>query len=343
MKVLGIETSCDETGVAIVDEKGRVLASVVYLQDFLHSKFGGVVPEIAARRHMQVLVPALAATIEKAGCTLKDVDAVACTTGPGLMGALLTGTSFAKAISISLNLPFIGVDHLEAHLNAIFLEKEVEYPFIGLVVSGGHTSIFWVEGIGEIKLLGKTVDDAAGEALDKAAKAMGLGYPGGPVIDRLARKGNPERYRFPRAMEFSPDLNMSFSGLKTALLNYLKKENPERMEDLCASFQEAVIDTVLTKLQRAVKEKRAQRVVISGGVASNTRLREKLTALGREMEVEIFIPSPALCTDNGAMVAYTGLKYLEKGYCDRIDVDVYPRWKGVGFGEKIRTALFKRP
>jgi len=341
IKILGIETSCDETGVAIVDENGKILGDVLYIQDFIHSKFGGVVPEVAARRHIEVLPVALKEVLEKAKCEIREINAVACTIGPGLMGALLTGVSFAKSISISLNLHFIGIDHLEAHINAIFLEKNVEYPFIGLVISGGHTSIFFVEGIGKMELLGKTLDDAAGEAFDKASKALGLGYPGGPVIDRLSRNGDPDRYKFPRAMESSPDLNMSFSGLKTALITLIKKENSIRIEDLCASFQEAVLDTVFNKLKRAVEMKRAKRIVIAGGVASNSRLREKAKSLSEEMEADVFIPSPRLCTDNGAMVAYTGLKYLQMGYADSIDVDIYSRWKGIEIGKKIRTALFK--
>ncbi len=341
MKVLGIETSCDETGVAIIDETGKVIGDVLFIQDSIHSKFGGVVPEVAARRHIQVLPVALKEVLEKAKSDLNEINAVACTTGPGLMGALLTGVSFAKSISLSLNAPFVGVDHLEAHINAIFLERSVEYPFLGLVISGGHTSIFFVEGIGKMELLGKTLDDAAGEAFDKASKALGLGYPGGPIIDRLAKAGDPNRYRFPRAMENSPNLNMSFSGLKTALITMLKKGNNFRIEDLCASFQEAVLDTVFNKVKKALKMKKSKKLVIAGGVASNSRLREKAKGLSEEMEVEVFIPSPRLCTDNGAMVGCTGLKYLLMGYMDPIDSDVYSRWKGIDLGKKIRSTFFK--
>ena len=340
-KILGIETSCDETGVAIIDENGKILGDVLYLQDFIHSKFGGVVPEVAARRHIEVLPLALKGALEKAGCEIKEINAVACTIGPGLMGALLTGVSFAKSIALSLKVPFIGIDHLEAHINAIFLEKGVNYPFIGLVISGGHTSIFFVEGTGKMELLGKTLDDAAGEAFDKASKALGLGYPGGPIIDRLSKNGDQNKYKFPRAMENSPDLNMSFSGLKTALITLLKKENDFKIEDVCASFQEAVLDTVFNKLKKAIEIKKVRRVVIAGGVASNSRLREKAKSLSEEMEVEVFIPSPRLCTDNGTMVAYTGLKYLQMGYADSIDVDIYSRWQGIEIGKKIRTTLFK--
>jgi len=341
IKILGIETSCDETGVAIVDGNGKILGDVLYIQDFIHSKFGGVVPEVAARRHIEVLPLALKEALEKAGCEIKEINAVACTIGPGLMGALLTGVSFAKSIALSLKVPFAGIDHLEAHINAIFLEKEVDYPFVALVISGGHTSIFFVEGIGKMELLGKTLDDAAGEAFDKASKALGLGYPGGPIIDRLSKNGDQNKYKFPRAMENSPDLNMSFSGLKTALITLLKKESDFKIEDICASFQEAVLDTVFNKLRRAIELKKARRIVIAGGVASNSRLREKANSLSKEMEVDVFIPSPRLCTDNGAMVAYTGLKYLQMGYADPIDVDIYSRWKEIEIGKKIRTAFFK--
>lgn len=341
LKILGIETSCDETGVAIVDENGRILGDILYIQDFIHSKFGGVVPEVAARRHIEVLLPALKSLLEKSKCDIKEIKAIACTIGPGLMGALLTGASFAKSIATSLNLPFIGVDHLEAHINAVFLEKKVEYPFIGVVISGGHTSIFFVEGIGKMELLGKTLDDAAGEALDKAAKALGLGYPGGPIIDKLAKKGNPDKYKFPRAMEKTSDLNTSFSGLKTALITLLKKEKNYRIEDICASFQEAVLDTIFNKIRKALEIKKSKKLVIAGGVASNSRLREEKAKFLSDMGIDVNIPSPRFCTDNGAMVAYTGLKYLQMGYADSIDVDVYTRWRGLEIGKKIRTTLSK--
>lgn len=339
MKVLGIETSCDETGVAILEEDNKILSSIVFTQDTLHSKFGGVVPELAARKHMQVLIPAVKNVFEKSGLRFSQIDGIACTIGPGLMGSLITGVSFSKALALSLNVPFVGIDHLEAHANAIFLERKVDYPFIALVISGGHTSIFIVNHIGDIQLLGKTVDDAAGEAFDKAAKFMGLGYPGGPIIDKLARNGNPEKYNFPRAMKKSDDFNVSFSGLKTALINLLKKEKSAKIEDVCASFQEAVIDTVLVKVKLALKQHNAKRFVLSGGVAANNRLRKKAEKLCKKLDVEFHVPSPKLCTDNGCMVAYVGAQYLRMNLCDPLHTNVYSRWKGVDIGKKIRTTL----
>lgn len=342
MRVLGIETSCDETGVAIIEDE-RILSNTVFTQDALHSKFGGVVPELAARRHMQVLIPAVKDTFEKAGIKYSEIDGIACTTGPGLIGSLITGVSFSKALALSLNVPFVGVDHLEAHAHAIFLERKVEYPFLALVISGGHTSLFLVNGVGDMKLLGKTVDDAAGEAFDKAAKFMGLGYPGGPIIDKLAREGDPNKYEFPRAMKDSGNFNVSFSGLKTALINLLKKEPDAKIEDVCASFQEAVIDTVLIKVELALKCFNLKKLVISGGVAANRRLREKAEELCKKMGVEFYAPSPKLCTDNGSMVAYVGMQYLKMGLCDSLTTNVYSRWRGINIGEKVRSTLSERP
>jgi len=303
MRVLGIETSCDETAAAVVDDGMDIISSVVSSQVDLHARFGGVVPEIASRAHVELINPVIAQALVEAGCELSDIDAVAATCGPGLAGALLIGVSAAKAISLATGMPYIGVNHLEAHLYAAWLEEpNIEMPMAVLLVSGGHTMVVAMDGPGSYRVLGQTVDDAAGEAFDKVARVLGLGYPGGPVIDRLATNGDPEAIAFPRPM-LRDGLDFSFSGLKTAVINYLREHPEADVTDVCASFQEAVVDTLLTKLGVAADECGARTLVIGGGVAANSRLRTRTLDLAEETGRQALLPRLELCTDNGAMVA----------------------------------------
>ncbi len=351
MVVLGIETSCDETAAAVV-EGGRVRSSVVASQVTLHEPWGGVVPELASRRHLEAILPVMRAAAERAGLPggLEGVEAVAVTQGPGLVGALLVGLAAAKGFAYARGLPFVGVHHHEAHLYAIRLERpEADFPFVGLLVSGGHTSLHLAEGLGRYRLLGRTRDDAAGEAFDKAAKLLGLGYPGGALIDRLARAGDPGAVRFPRA-RLGPSggaapgpsrsaaapggepLDFSFSGLKTALRQRVERLGvPEvgsrAMADLLASFQEAVVDPLVEKALRATRETGVRRLVAAGGVAANSRLRARLAAACAAEGVELFVPSLHLCTDNAAMVAGLGEAYLAAGRRTSWSADALPEWR----------------
>ncbi len=280
MIVLGIESSCDETAAAVVQDGKTILSSVVASQVDFHKKYGGVVPEIASRKHIEAIGPVIREAMERADLTLDDIQGIAVTQGPGLVGSLLVGISVAKAIAYVKQLPLVGINHLEGHLTAIFLERpDCAFPFIGLVVSGGHTSLYHVNGMGQYRLLGQTRDDAAGEAFDKVAKLLGLGYPGGVIIDRMSREGNADAIAFPRALLGRDSLDFSFSGIKTSVLRYVRECNGELesklVRDIVASFQEAVIDVLVTKLFQAAAQHGAERVVIAGGVAANTRLREK--------------------------------------------------------------------
>ncbi len=327
MLVLGIESSCDETAAAVVKDR-RLLSSLVATQDEVHAKYGGVVPELASRRHMESVIPLTRGALSKAGVSIGDVDGIAVTCAPGLLGSLLVGIQFAKGIAFAAGKPIIGVNHLEGHLNAVRLEREdVPYPHIGLLVSGGHTSLYLVKGFGEYKLLGATRDDAAGEAFDKVAKLLNLGYPGGPIIDRLSEKGNPNAFRFTtpkfdHSAKFgsgNPHLDFSFSGIKTAvLLNHRDQSakgavSDQYVADLVSSFQEAVVRFLTDRAMAAANQTGARAVVLAGGVAANRHLRKRLEQRCAEANLECFIPSFGLCTDNAAMVAYVGARHLENG------------------------------
>jgi len=321
MRVLAIETSCDDTGAAVVLNGRKILSNVVSSQVSIHQKYGGVVPELASRKHIEMIVPIVTEALETAKLTLKGIDGIAVTQGPGLVGSLLVGLSFAKSLSFAAGCPLVGVNHIEAHLSAIFLEdKPPRFPFIGLVVSGGHTSLFRVDGFGKYRRLGQTRDDAAGEAFDKVAKLLGLGYPGGPIIDELSKTGNPKAIRFPRPSLGKNSFDFSFSGLKTAVVNYVKS-HPEPVEDypkglirnIVSSFQEAVVDVLVRKTLQAAQYQGLRKIVLSGGVAANRLLRERMREEASDQNVRVYIPSPAFCTDNAAMVGVVGYEYLRRG------------------------------
>jgi N6-L-threonylcarbamoyladenine synthase len=320
-RILAIETSCDDTGVAVVLDGREILSNVVSSQVAVHQKYGGVVPELASRRHIESIVPIVTEALETAKVTLKNIDGIAVTQGPGLVGSLLVGLSFAKSLSFVTGLPFVGVNHIEAHLSAIFLEeKPPRFPFIGLVVSGGHTSLFRVGGFGKYKRLGRTRDDAAGEAFDKVAKLLGLGYPGGPIIDELSKSGNPKAIRFPRPSLGKNSFDFSFSGLKTAVVNYVKSHPepaggyPEGLiRDIVSSFQEAAVEVLVKKTLQAAQDEGLKRIVLSGGVAANRHLREKIKDEASQKKLKVYIPSPSFCTDNAAMVGVIGYEYLKRG------------------------------
>ncbi len=318
MLVLGIESSCDDCAAAVVEDGLRIRSQAIHSQFEVHRPYGGVVPELASRNHLDQIVPVIDRAVDEAGVGWADLDGIAVTYGPGLVGSLLVGLSAAKALAFALDRPFCGVNHLEGHLLAAFLENPaIPFPFLGLIVSGGHTSLYRVEEFGSYHLLGQTRDDAAGEAFDKVAKLLGLGYPGGVAIDRLAREGNPTAFEFPRGMSRSGDLDFSFSGLKTSVRYFVERHGEtfvqDRLADLAASFQEAVVESLLAKLRRAVEGTGIRRIVLSGGVAANSRLRERLEEASRADDLEIHIPSPSLCTDNAAMIAAVGTRRLLRG------------------------------
>ena len=328
MKVLGIETSCDETAVAIVED-GRVLANLIASQIDLHARFGGVVPELASRAHVEALSPLLDEALERAGCRFADLDGVAVTVGPGLVGALLVGIAAAKAVALATGAPLIGVNHLEGHLYANFLEHEGPLvPSVCLVVSGGHTMLVHMPEEHRYRVLGQTVDDAAGEAFDKIARFLGLGFPGGPALDRLAHEGDPSAIAFPRAMADSGDYDFSLSGLKTAVLRHVKREREQGRDvdlaDVAASFQEAIVDVQVTKTMRAAEETGVSTVLLGGGVVANTRLREAMASAGRGKGIRVRFPSTALCTDNGAMIARAGASRLGRGERTSLGVGADP-------------------
>ncbi len=333
MIILGIETSCDETAASVLRDGKEILSNVVYSQIALHRPYGGVVPELASRRHLDKIGPVVEETLYRAGVNLKAIEGIAVTRGPGLVGALLVGLCFAKSLSAVRRVPLVAINHIEGHVCSIFLEKEVPFPFLSLTVSGGHTSLFLVKEIGSYELLGKTRDDAAGEAFDKVAKLLDLGYPGGGIIESLAEKGKP-RIPFPRAMPSADSLDFSFSGIKTAVVNYVKgftadpgKVGPLVVEDIAASFQEAVVDMLIKKVLQARKQFKTDRLVLSGGVVSNGYLRRRFQDLAQEETLDLFLPSQHLCTDNAAMIAWVGHYYLEKGKQDSLAIDALSRWK----------------
>ncbi|MDD5424990.1 MAG: tRNA (adenosine(37)-N6)-threonylcarbamoyltransferase complex transferase subunit TsaD [candidate division Zixibacteria bacterium] len=315
MMTLGIETSCDETSMAVVEDGRRILSNII-LSQMIHTEFGGVVPEVASREHLKTITPIYRQALSKAGVSLKQINLIAATMGPGLVGPLLVGLSFAKGLAFAAHIPFIAVNHMEGHLAANILEHpDLDPHHLTLIVSGGHTMLVEVRRFGEYEILGKTKDDAAGEAFDKVAKLMGLGYPGGAEVDRLAREGNPQYYRFPRAMR-KEGYYFSFSGLKTAVSLYLNKLDRATFEkhqaDIAASFQEAVVEILVEKTVRAAQEKNIRHVTISGGVAANSRLRNLMTEKLKHVNKYLFYPSPVLCTDNAAMIAAAGFYRFEK-------------------------------
>jgi len=329
VKVLGIETSCDETAVAVVEDGRSVLANLISSQVDLHARYGGVVPELASRAHVQAINPLMAEALDRAGCRFADIDGVAVTVGPGLAGALLVGVAAAKAVSLATGAELIGVNHLEGHIYANFLEHgPPEPPYVCLVVSGGHTLLVHMPEEHRYEVLGQTVDDAAGEAFDKIARFMGLGFPGGPALDRLARQGDPEAIAFPRAMADSGDYDFSLSGLKTAVLRYVKGElaagrRPDPA-DLAASFQEAIVDVQVSKTVAAALERGVSTVLLGGGVVANTRLRERMEKAGAEAGLRVLFPAIELCTDNAAMIACAGASRLARGERSSLDVAIDP-------------------
>jgi len=329
MLVLGIESSCDETAAAVVRDGEKLLSNVIASQIRVHSKYGGIVPEIASRKHIEAIVPVILQALDDAAVTLDDIEGIAVTRGPGLVGSLLVGLSAAKAIAYARDLPFVGVNHLEGHVASIFLtEKRPDFPFVALVVSGGHTNIYLVKDFQDFTILGQTRDDAAGEAFDKAAKLLEIGYPGGVVIDRMAKKGDRNWITFPRAMKDSPDF--SFSGVKTSLLTVLKKRSrpftKEEIPHVVASYQEAIVEVLVEKTLAAAEISDLTSVVVCGGVAANSRLREKFLDEGQSRGFEVYIPPMVLCTDNAAMIAVVGENLLRKGRRDPLDLNAVSRW-----------------
>jgi N6-L-threonylcarbamoyladenine synthase len=329
MRILGIETSCDETGLALFDTEQGLLAHALHSQIALHAEYGGVVPELASRDHVRKALPLLRRVLEQADTDPQSVDGVAYTAGPGLVGALLVGASIGRSLALAWGVPAVAVHHMEGHLLAPMLENPApDFPFIALLVSGGHTMLVEVQGIGQYRILGDTLDDAVGEAFDKTAKLLGLEYPGGPVLAKLAGQGNPARFQFPRPMTNRPGLDFSFSGLKTfALTTFQENSKDEQTRaDIARAFQDAVVDTLLIKCRRALQQTGIMRLVIAGGVGANQALREGLGRMTAELGAELFFPRLEFCTDNGAMIAYAGACRLQAGERQDRGITVHPRW-----------------
>lgn len=333
MRVLGIETSCDETGVGVFDGEQGLLAHAVYSQVEIHAEYGGVVPELASRDHVRKTLPLVRQVLDEAGLTKDAIDGVAFTAGPGLVGALLVGAAFGRSLAWAWGVPAIGVHHMEGHLLAPMLEEPAPaFPFIALLVSGGHTQLVAAEAIGRYRLLGESLDDAAGEAFDKTAKILALPYPGGPALARLAEQGDPRRYRFPRPMTDRPGLDFSFSGLKTFALNTLQREmartdDPARTRaDIARAFEEAVVDTLVIKCRQALRRGLGKRLVLAGGVSANRRLRARMDEMVAREQGEVFYPRPAFCTDNGAMIACAGWHRLRAGQTEPLAFKPRARW-----------------
>jgi N6-L-threonylcarbamoyladenine synthase len=333
MIVLGIETSCDETGIALYSSETGLLAEVLYSQIDLHQKYGGVVPELASRDHIRKTLPLIREVMLKANCKGADINGIAYTAGPGLSGALLVGAAIGRSLGMAWNIPTIGVHHMEGHLLAPQLEKNApQFPFVALLVSGGHTQLVAVEGIGRYKVIGESLDDAAGEAFDKVAKMLELPYPGGPHVAKLAEKGTPGRFIFPRPMTNRPGLDFSFSGLKTFTLNTVQEHGKDKAideqtkADIAHAFQEAVVATMVIKCRRAFKETGMKTLVIAGGVSANTRLREELNIMAAAENGQLYYPQLKYCTDNGAMIAYAGCQRLMAGQSDDLGFYAKPRW-----------------
>ncbi|HEJ9096193.1 TPA: tRNA (adenosine(37)-N6)-threonylcarbamoyltransferase complex transferase subunit TsaD [Serratia odorifera] len=329
MRVLGIETSCDETGIAVYDEHAGLLANQLYSQVKLHADYGGVVPELASRDHVRKTVPLIQAALKEANLTAADIDGVAYTAGPGLVGALLVGATIGRALAFAWNVPAVPVHHMEGHLLAPMLEDNPPaFPFVALLVSGGHTQLIAVTGIGEYALLGESIDDAAGEAFDKTAKLLGLDYPGGPMLSKMAQQGVAGRFTFPRPMTDRPGLDFSFSGLKTFAANTIRSNgnDDQTRADIARAFEDAVVDTLAIKCKRALEQTGFKRLVMAGGVSANRTLRAKLADLMQKRGGEVFYARPEFCTDNGAMIAYAGMVRLQSGANPALSVSVRPRW-----------------
>ena len=329
MRVLGIETSCDETGIAIYDDEKGLLANQLYSQVKLHADYGGVVPELASRDHVRKTVPLIQTALKEARLTAKDIDAVAYTAGPGLVGALLVGATVGRSLAFAWNVPAIPVHHMEGHLLAPMLEDNPpQYPFVALLVSGGHTQLISVTGIGQYELLGESIDDAAGEAFDKTAKLLGLDYPGGPMLSKMASQGTEGRFVFPRPMTDRPGLDFSFSGLKTFAANTIRSNDndDQTRADIARAFEDAVVDTLMIKCRRALDQTGFKRLVMAGGVSANRTLRAKLAEMMKKRGGEVFYARPEFCTDNGAMIAYAGMVRLNSGAKAELGVTVRPRW-----------------
>ncbi len=330
MLLLTIETSCDETSAAVVRDGRRVLSNVIASQIDVHARYGGVVPELASRKHMEAISVVVDEALHKASLSLSDIEGIAVTRGPGLIGALLVGISAAKAMAFALDVPLIGVHHMEGHILAPLLEREIAFPFLALAVSGGHTHLYRVDGIGRYTTLGRTLDDAAGEAFDKVAKLLGLGYPGGMVIDRLAAKGDPAAIAFPRPLLHQDGFNFSFSGIKTAVLNYVRRQKEpvagDHLHDLAASFQAAVVEVLTVKTLRAAEAAGLGRIVVAGGVACNSALRASFAAAAAERGIEVHFPAPILCADNAAMLAVAADFYLSRAQRAPLDLNGAANW-----------------
>ena len=342
MLLLALESSCDETAAAVVRDGRLVLSNVIASQISIHAEYGGVVPEIASRKHLESVSLVVEQALLEAGIRVCDLDGIAVTQGPGLAGALLVGISVAKGLSLGRGLPLVGVNHIEGHLLAVFLEKPVEFPFIALAVSGGHSHLYRVDGVGRYTTLGQTLDDAAGEAFDKVAKMIGLPYPGGVAIDHLAATGNPLAIKFPRPLLHDGSYNFSFSGLKTAVLTHVGKFPDSKgagVNDLAASFQAAVCDVLTKKTAAAVAATGIKRVVVAGGVACNSALRLYMARFAAEQGVELSIPSPGLCSDNAAMIAVPGDFYLNAGFRSGFDLDALPVWPLDRLAVRLKEAL----
>ncbi|OOF31586.1 tRNA (adenosine(37)-N6)-threonylcarbamoyltransferase complex transferase subunit TsaD [Salinivibrio proteolyticus] len=329
MRILGIETSCDETGVAIYDDQRGLLSHKLYSQVKLHADYGGVVPELASRDHVKKTLPLVKAAMAEAQLTPADIDGVAYTAGPGLVGALLVGATIGRSLAYAWQVPAVAVHHMEGHLLAPMLEDTPPpFPFVALLVSGGHSLLVEVKGIGEYRILGESIDDAAGEAFDKTAKLMNLDYPGGPLLSKLAENGTHGRFTFPRPMTDRPGLDFSFSGLKTFAANTIaaNDNDPQTRADIAYAFQDAVVDTLAIKCKRALEQCGMNRLVVAGGVSANRHLRDKLDTLTRKLGGDVFYPRPEFCTDNGAMIAYAGMQRLKNGEHMGLGVKAQPRW-----------------
>jgi len=330
MRILGFETSCDETGIAVYDDKLGLLSHQLYSQVKLHADYGGVVPELASRDHVRKIIPLIQRALKDADTSADDLDGIAYTKGPGLIGALLVGSSVARSLAFAWDKPLVGVHHMEGHLLAPMLDEgnTPEFPFIALLVSGGHSMIVDVKGIGEYQVLGESIDDAAGEAFDKTAKLLGLDYPGGPRLAKMAEQGVAKRFVFPRPMTDKPGLDFSFSGLKTAASIAIRENDSDEQTkaDIAHAFQTAVIDTLVIKCKRALKQTGIKRLVIAGGVSANTQLRLQLERVMQGMKGEVYYPRTEFCTDNGAMIAYAGMQRLKAGQFASLDMKTKPRW-----------------